>query len=115
MATFPNYAPLFGAQKQSQPKVRSVEFGDGYQQRLMYGLPSQMNPKQWSLVFDVTDTAADEIEAFLDDRAEDAASFDWSPPDTTSVYKWVCRQWQREMYDHQRSRISVQFVQVFEP
>ena len=115
MATFPDFDPLFGAAKASKPRVRAVQFGDGYQQRLMYGIPDHMNPKEWSLVFDVKDTDADTIEAFLDARAEDAASFDWSPPDTTTSYKWVCPTWNREMYDHQRSRISVTFTQVFEP
>lgn len=115
MATFPDFKPLFGAAKSSQPKMRAVQFGDGYQQRLTYGIPEHMNPKEWSLVFDVSDTDADTIETFLNARAADAASFDWSPPDTTTSYKWICMQWNREMYDHNRSRVSATFSQVFEP
>lgn len=113
MATFPSYNPVYSANKRSEPKVRTVRFGDGYSQRLSYGL--NQNPKEWSLTFDVTDTQADEIETFLNARAADAASFDWSPPDTNTSYKWVCPSWNREMYDFQRSKINVTFQQVFEP
>jgi phage-related protein len=113
MATFPSYNPTYSANKSSQPNVRTVRFGDGYQQRLTYGL--NQNPKEWRLSFNVTDADADIIETFLNDRAADNASFDWTPPDTTTSYKWICPSWTREMYDFQRSKIDVTFQQVFEP
>lgn len=115
MATFPSFNPVYGAAKASSPAIRTVKFGDGYEQRLMYGIPSHMNPKEWNLTFDVSDTDADTIEAFLDARAEDGASFDWSPPDTSTTYKWVCASWTRELYDFERNRITTTFRQVFEP
>ena len=34
MATFPSIDPNYGAQKRSEPKVRVVQFGDGYETRL---------------------------------------------------------------------------------
>jgi phage-related protein len=113
MATFPSYAPVYSATKSSEPKIRITQLGDGYQQRTTFGL--NQNPKGWALTFDVWDREADEIEAFLDARGKDAASFDWVPPDTTQSYKWICRSWKREMYDLERSRISATFEQVFEP
>ena len=113
MATFPNYKPTYSASKKSQPAVRTVRFGDGYEQRLTVGL--HQNPKEWTLNFNVTDTEATEIESFLDARAADNASFDWIPPDSTTTYKWVCDGWTRTLYDFQRSQIDVTFRQVFEP
>ena len=113
MATFPAYRPLYSASKKSEPAIRTIQFGDGYQQRLTVGL--HQNPKEWNLTFDVTDAEAAEIEAFLDARAADAASFDWAPPDGTTTYKWICPSWNRELYEFQRSRITVTFRQVFEP
>ena len=113
MATFPSYNPVYSASKSSQPNIRTVQFGDGYAQRLTFGL--NQNPKEWRLTFDVTDTDADTIETFLDARAADAASFDWAPPDSATSYKWVCPSWDREMYEFQRSKINVTFRQVFEP
>jgi len=112
MATFPAYKPTYSATKTSKPMVRRVQFGDGYEQRLIFGL--NQNPKEWSLTFNVTDTEADEIEAFLDARAADSDSFDWTPPGTNTSYKWVCESWTRELFEFQRSKIEVTFRQVFE-
>ena len=112
MATFPSYDPLVGASKRSQPSVRNVQFGDGYGQRITYGL--NQNPKSWSLVWDVTEEGADEIEAFLDARGG-AENFDWSPPDETATYKWVCSEWSKTINFPGRAQISATFQQVFEP
>jgi phage-related protein len=113
MANFPNYSPVYPASKSSAPQMRTVKFGDGYEQRLTVGL--HQNPKEWRLVFDVSDEDADIIETFLNERADDANSFGWVPPDSTTSYKWVCKNWDREMYDFQRSKINATFMQVFEP
>ena len=51
MATFPDIAVSLGAQKNSAPKTRLVKFGDGYEQRLLYGIPDHMNPKEWQLTW----------------------------------------------------------------
>ena len=73
MATFPSITPTYGAQKTSRPRVRAVQFGDGYQARLTYGIPDHMNPKTWNLTWNVSEADADTIETFLDARAADAA------------------------------------------
>lgn len=116
MATFPDIAVSYGAQKSSAPKTRTVQFGDGYQQRLLYGIPSHMNPKEWQLTWEnITETDSDTIETFLDARAEDSASFDWTPPDEATSYKWICPEWQKRLDYPTRVSISARFVQVFEP
>ena len=113
MATFPDYQPVYSATKRSEPRIRTTKFGDGYEQRTVFGL--NQNPKEWALTFNVSDEDADIIEAFLDDRAADAASFDWTPPRSNTSYKWKCSSWTRELFDLERSRIDVTFQQVFEP
>jgi phage-related protein len=113
MATFPSYKPTYSASKKSDPRITTVQFGDGYQKRVAFGL--NQNPKEWSLSFNVKDSDANIIEAFLDARAADAANFDWTPPDSSTSYKWVCPSWTRELFDFQRSTINVTFKQVFEP
>lgn len=115
MATFPSITPAYGASKTSRPKTRTVQFGDGYQSRLLYGLPEHMNPKEWNLTWNVSETDADTIETFLDARAEDAASFDWSPLDETDTYKWICPEWSKSIPYNNRATINARFVQVFEP
>ena len=113
MATFPSYNPSYSATKRSQPKLRVTQFGDGYQQRTSFGL--NQDPKVWSLTFNVDDEDADEIETFLEARGKDGASFTWSPPDDLASYQWICRSFNREMFDLDRSRITATFEQVFEP
>jgi phage-related protein len=112
MATFPSIAPTYGAQKTSQPSVRKVQFGDGYSQRLVFGL--NQNPKTWSLTWEVSESDADTIETFLDARGG-AESFDWTPPDTATSYKWICEQWNKTIPYLNRATITATFVQVFEP
>jgi phage-related protein len=111
MATFPSITPTYGAQKSSQPNVRTVQYGDGYSQRLTYGL--NQNPKQWNLTWSVSETNADTIEAFLDARGG-AESFDWTPPDG-STGKWICQQWSKTIPYLNRADITATFIQVFEP
>ena len=111
MATFPSITPTYGAQKTSQPNVRTVQYGDGYSQRLVYGL--NQNPKQWSLTWNVSETDSDTIEAFLDARGG-AESFDWTPPGESSA-KWICQQWSKTIPYVNRAQITATFIQVFEP
>jgi phage-related protein len=113
MATFPSITPTYGAQKSSQPAIRTTQFGDGYQQRVTFGL--NQNPKQWSLTWNVSETDADTIEAFLDARAADATSFDWTPIDEGTAYKWICLEWSKTIPYVNRATITATFQQVFEP
>ena len=83
MATFDqttvgtDVTPDFGAQKKSQPQVRSARFGSGYEQRTQFGI--NQNPKTWDLTWTAqSNTAADAIEAFFDARAG-VEAFDWTP------------------------------------
>lgn len=115
MATFPNYKPAYSATKRSEPKRRTTKFGDGYEQRIVFGLPTHNNPKEYALVFKVKDADAATIETFLDARAADAASFDWTPPDQANAQKFVCESWNREFVGPNWNEINVTFRQVFEP
>ena len=115
MATFPNIAPTYGASQQNSPRTTTVQFGDGYQQRLIVGMAKNQNPKSWNLRWEVSESDADTIETFLNDRATDSASFDWTPPDETIAYKWICPQWNKTIPYLSRASITATFVQVFEP
>lgn len=116
MATFPSITPSYGAQKSSKPRFTTVEFGDGFTQRLTYGIPGQMNPKEWGLSWNnISEADADTIETFLDARAEDCESFDWSPLDETNTYKWICPEWSKSISYNGRATIVATFRQVFEP
>jgi phage-related protein len=106
--------PDFGAQRKNQPIIRKIQFGDGYEQRLTYGI--NQNPRIWDLTWTAKSSAdADAIEAFFDARAVDNASFDWTPIDEATALKWVVESWNREYQYANISRISATFRQVFEP
>ena len=80
MATFPSINPTYGMRKTSKPKVRVSTLGDGYEFRALYGLPLSQDPKVYDLTFNVSETDADVIEAFLRSRVNDQASFTFTPP-----------------------------------
>ena len=114
MATFPSITPANNSiTKTSAPSVRTVRFGDGYEQRTSLGL--NQNPKRYSLTFEVSETDADTIETFLDARAADNASFDFTPPGETSSSKFVCERWSKRIPYVNRATIQVSFREVFEP
>lgn len=112
MATFPPYEPLFGAGKTSRPRTKSFGTADGYQQRVSFGLNT--DPKEWQLEFNLCTTEAAEVEAFLEAR-RGVEAFDWTPPDSTTSYKWICNEWNSRFADPGRVSISTTFLQVFEP
>ena len=115
MTTFPSIKPTYGVQKNSAPKTRVITFADGYEHRLLFGLPEHQNPKIFNLTFEVSETDADIIENFLDDRAKDSASFDFIPPGEATSSKFVCEAWNKSIPYVNRARIQVTFRQVFEP
>ena len=113
MAVFPSITPTYGVQKSSAPVVRKVQFSDGYEARLTFGL--NQNPKTYNLTFEVSETDSDTIETFLDARADDNASFDFTPPGESTSSKFVCEQWSKSIPYLNRATIQTTFREVFEP
>ena len=113
MAVFPSITPTYGVQKSSAPAVRKVQFSDGYEARLTFGL--NQNPKIYNLTFEVSEADSDTIETFLDARADDNASFDFTPPGESTSSKFVCEQWSKSIPYLNRATIQTTFREVFEP
>ena len=113
MATFPSITPTYGIQKRSAPNVRKVQFGDGYESRFTMGI--NQDPKVYNLTFEVSETDSDTIETFLDARAADFASFDFTPPGEGSSSKFVCDAWNKSIPYLNRATIQATFREVFEP
>ncbi len=111
MADFPSITPTYGAQKRSKPKIRQVQMGDGYVQRLTFGL--NQDPKVWNLTFEVSETDADTIETFLDARGG-SEYFTWTPPDETTSYKWICLNLSKTIPYLNRATIQATFQEVFD-
>ena len=115
MATFPSITPTYGVQKRSSPNTRTVRFADGYEHRILFGLAEHQNPKIYSLTFEVSETDADTIETFLDARANDSASFTFTPPEESSASHYVCEGWNKSIPYLNRARVQATFREVFEP
>ena len=114
MATFPSITPRYGQQKRSEPLTRVVRFADGFEQRILFGLASHQNPKVFNFTFEVSETDADTIETFLDARALDNSSFDFTPPGEASSSKFVCENWSKQISYLNRATIQATFREVFE-
>ena len=107
MATFPDIKPTYGTRKNNAPINRVVRFADGFEQRIVFGLAQNQNPN-------VSETDADSIETFLDARANDQDSFDYTPQGE-SEKKFVCESWQKTIPYNNRATINATFREVFEP
>lgn len=111
MPTF-TYAPDYSAQQQIAPRVKSMRFGDGYEQRQADGINTQ--PAVWNLTFaNRTNTDTNSIHTFLSARGGFEA-FDWVPPDSTATIKVLCREWSKTMNRFNLNTITATFEQVFE-
>jgi len=119
--TFPSINPTYGVQKRSAPRTTELQFGDGYVSRANFGL--NQNPKIYQLTYEVSESdnfnstgisSADTIENFLDDRAKDTASFNFTPPGESTSSRFVCRQWNKSIPYLNRARIQVTFEEVFQ-
>lgn len=107
MPTF-TYTPSFEATEASKPRVSVFQAGDGYQQRVRFGLNA--NKKEWSLLFTYrTNAERETIVAFLEARAG-AESFDWTPPRGVSG-KYVCEEWQVVLTNYNNNQIRAKFVE----
>jgi phage-related protein len=111
MATF-TFTPTYDATEISEPRIRKFQAGDGYEQRITFGLHS--DAKEWSLTFaSRTDSQREDILTFLEARGG-VESFDWTPP-RGAAGKYVCEKWQTTIQSHNSSTIQATFRQVYEP
>ena len=111
MATF-TWIASTGASLTIRPVVRRVTFGDGYEQRVTFGL--NPDPKEWTLSFaNRTDAERENIVSFLEARGG-VESFDWTPP-RGSAGKYICEEWQVTLSNCNNNQVQATFREVFEP
>ena len=112
MATFPITNPVYNTRINARPKVNTLSFGDGFEQRLTEGL--NQNPLSVNLTFELSQTDADTAITFLNARVEDGASFDYTLPSETSSRKFVCTSFPRSIPFLNRVTLTCVFREVFE-
>ena len=116
MAAFPTTVKsTYGMTKRSQPNISTIRFADGFEQRQLVGIAAHQNPKVYNFTFNVSEVEADEIETFLDARANDSDSFDFTAPGESTAQKFVCETWNKSIPYNNRATIQATFREVFEP
>lgn len=111
MAEF-TWTPDFGGPKKKEPAVKTIQFGDGYQQRQTKGINFKLAVHDLTFNFRDDDESA-EIEGFLDDRGG-VEAFDWTPP-TGSASKFICKSWSVVKVAHNLNSTTATFTEVAEP
>ncbi len=111
---FPSFEfiPDFGASKSKKPSVTKIQFGDGYAQRIAYGINT--SPETWGVNFSNRDQAeADAIDAFLEARGA-VEPFSWTTPDGNEK-NFTCEEWSRTIQNGSYYTISATFLECFDP
>ena len=105
----PNYSPSIS----TDPTVRTIKFGDGYEQRTPEGINTRL--LKVSLVFDKRNEAeTTAISHFLHQRGGSEA-FAYLPPSPySSMKKFVCRSWDVTMNFENNYSIKVDLEEVVE-
>ena len=98
-------------QRPTKPNVHASKFGDGYEQRILFGL--NQNPQSWSLSF-AFKTAADfdACDAFLNGLSG-VGAFDWTPPRGASPLRFTCKDWTPTGEVGSIWKLTATFTQVF--
>lgn len=110
--TFPSSVVAPSSYSEStKPRVRTVNFGDGYTQETPDGL--NFKPKNFSLVWDmVFDDDKTTIVNFLEARGG-YQTFNWLNPSNNTTYKVKCREWNVDYVNPGIWRITATFNQKF--
>jgi phage-related protein len=109
--TFPTTVPgpSLPLEKQKQPKIKKVSFGDGYTQQSPDGI--NYNLATWNLNWDALTTAEKtSIENFLE-AAGGYATFQWTDP-TSTLYLVKCPTWTVSLIEPSIYKITATFNQV---
>ena len=73
--------PDFGLEVEHRPKTKIVQFADGYEHRINFGLAEHKNPRFLRLSFkNITETQSDTLINFCKARNNLNDSFDYTPP-----------------------------------
>lgn len=107
------WVPEFQAQLGFDARARAVAYGDGYQQRYVFGLLPQ--EESWRLTFDYrTNAERDLIRGYLR-GAKGTTAFSWTDPRSGVTGRYVCSEWSVQYQVFNNSSIQAVFRRVFEP
>ena len=116
MATFPNFQPTYNSSENVKQDFVQFDLGDGYQQRLIFGLPANKRLRTFNYKFELSKTDAATINTFLDERFDASMeSFNFTPVDETTAIKVICTGRRSTIPFKNRVSLNLNFLQVAEP
>jgi len=122
MATFPDVLPTYSTAEETKQEARRIKFGDGYEQRLVVGLPTNRRLIVLTLTFNVTTAVSKTINDFLNDRFDDQAAFDVSTsfrqnvlPDLSASPLFICTGRSRTLVTKGRVLMNLTFEETKRP
>lgn len=111
MSDFTWTPSIGGADVSYQPRIKSIQFGDGYEQRAGDGINN--NLQVWALSFNNrTTTVADAIIAFLNGKGG-VTKFTFTPPEHSEITV-ICKSWRRKQVEPGIATVTCQFKEVAE-
>ena len=114
MATFPSIEPLYNTQETVKQDYKTVKLGDGYQQRIVEGLPANKRLITLQLKFDLSQTDADTINTFLNARFDDQDAFQYTIGGESSARNFKCTRRSASIPYNNRVTMKLTFEEVFE-
>lgn len=105
-----NFSPLAALNVNKAPRIKTAQFGDGYEQRIADGINT--TPQKWDLTFRNTQAIINSIDAFFMSK-NGITAFTWTPPEGAEI-KVVCQSWSKNLIIKGVYEISTTFRQVFE-
>ena len=117
MATFPtNIKPTYNSSEDVKQDYLETELGDGYKQRLVFGLPANKRLRSFSYKYELSKTDANTLDTFLNARFDAGMEeFDFTPVDETTAIKVICTNRRKTVPYKNRVSYSLNFMEVNEP
>lgn len=107
METF-NWKVRPGMRAEREPRVQTIRFGDGYEQRRTDGLNAMQS--RYTIMLTGSHTAMQDVDDFLT-RHGGSQAFLWQPPGQPALEVFVCRRWST-VRQTRRTEITGEFEQV---
>lgn len=105
------WAPSYGVQMDNEPKILSIKFGNGYEQRSADG--TNHNLLSLNLNFEHrSEKESESIVHFLSSREGYKSFYFKSPSPYNVVKKFVCKSWSSQLEFDNNVSVSVKFEEV---
>lgn len=117
MATFPtDIKPIYNSSEDIKQDYIKTELGDGYQQRLIFGLPLNKRLRNFSYKYQLSKTDANTLDTFLNARFDAGMEkFEFTPVDESTSIKVICTDRRKTVPYKNRVNYSLNFEEVNEP